>query len=278
VEELEIVETIEAVEAVPVLDMPLARLQIVQADQEICDGWPRRSDVEPVLAQNADGLWLLTIRRQGKHGTFALPYIGTEILLADAEAGFLVVLTGYHGTEAVGRRGDKHLVKGQFYRFYRQEASGEWRRFVWRELGDEVRQMVLDLPRPEWARAPGKLSTERKPPAKAVERISYKVVRVIGGRYYSLYQPDVEYVIGQRMKQAAKPCHSGGYFSWPTQADGEDFLEGCVRSMPFPHIIKTPAVALVECEIGGRIIDYGHKLCSTYLCLVRVLEVRDLIG
>jgi hypothetical protein len=37
----------------------------------------------------------------------------------------------------------------------------------------------------------------------------------------------------------------------------------------------TPQLALLEVEIGGKIINYGHKLASTYLLPVRVLEVRE---
>jgi len=99
------------------------------------------------------------------------------------------------------------------------------------------------------------------------------VVRLIDGRYYSLYDPTVEYVLGKRMKQLAKPKHGGGWFSYPTLEKGTEFLASCVGAMPFHVEVVTPMLALLECEIGGRIIDYGHKFASTYLCPVRVLEV-----
>ena len=276
-EELDVAEQPEAspAPAVSVLDMPIVRLQIVQTGEITREGYPTRPDVEPTLAQNSDGLWLITVRRQGEHGKFGVPYIGSEILLADAEMGFVVVLVAYHGTETYGRKKNLRVSKGQFYRFYRQMETGEWQRLNWQKLNDEARQLVLDLPAPEWARKPGKLSTERKPPAKIVEMISYKVVRVIDGRYYSLYKPEVEYVIGQRVKQQAKPGHAGGFFSYPTNAQGLNYLESCVRNLPFHDEVETPELALVECEVGGRIIDYGHKLASTYLCPVRVLEIRQ---
>lgn len=266
----------ENVPAVSVLDLPIARLQIVQAGDTMLDGWPDRGCVEPKLEQNADGLWLVTVRRQGEHGKFDVPYIGTEILLADAELGLVVCLVGYHGTESYGRKKEKHVASGQFYRYYQQQENGDWQQPSWQKLNDATRQLVLDLPRPEWARKPGKLSSERKPPAKPVEMTSYKVVRLIDGRYYSLYNPDIEYVIGQRMKQVAKPGHESGYFSYPTKEQSETYLASCARSLPFHGEVETPALAMLECEIGGRIISYGHKLCSTYLCPVRVLEVRTI--
>lgn len=264
------------VPAISVLGLPVARLQIMQASDLMREGWPDRSDVEPTLAQNADGLWVLTVRRQGEHGKFDVPYITSEILLADAEMGFVVVLVAYHGTETWGRKRDKRVMKGQFYRFYRQQESGDWQRLVWRKLNDELRRFILDLEKPTWARQPGKLQAERKPPAKRVEMTSYKVVRVIDGRYFSLYNPEQEYILGQRVKQPAKPGHGGGFFSYPTVENGQDYLAGCARTMPFHSEVETPALALLECEIGGRIIHYGHKMASTYLCPVRVLEVRNL--
>lgn len=266
-----------AAPAVSVLDLPVAKLQIVQSGEVVRDGYLVRSDVDTRLEKNADGLWVLTLRRQGKHGDFGIPYIGSEVLLADAELGFVVVLIAYHGTEAYGRKKNRRVSKGQFYRFYRQIETGDWQRLVWRELNDETRQMVLDLPSPEWARKPGKLSSERKPPAKRVIMTSYKVVRLIDGRYFSLYQPDQEYILGQRVKQPAKPGHAGGFFSYPTNEMGLDYLQTCVRSLPFHSDVETPELALLECEIGGRIINYGRKMASTYLCPIRVLEVRQRI-
>ncbi|MGH7750927.1 MAG: hypothetical protein ACREQ5_40100, partial [Candidatus Dormibacteria bacterium] len=101
-QEIEVVETNETIETVPtisVLDLPMAKLQIVQTGNIVENGWPDRPMVEPQLTQNADGLWLLTVRRQGEHGKFDVTSIGTEILLADAELGLIVCLVGYHGTE-----------------------------------------------------------------------------------------------------------------------------------------------------------------------------------
>lgn len=274
-----ITETVEnASTLAALLDLPVARLQIVQANDVVTAGWLDRSMLEPKLAQNADGLWVLTVRRQGEHSKFSMPYIGSEIILADPELGLVVVLIGYHGsqTEKYGRLGYM-TQKGQFYRYYRQEATGDWVAVPWRLLNDEVRQLVITTAEehgPAWARKPGKLQSERKPPTKPVALTSYKVVRLIDDRYYSLYDPTVEYVLGKRMKQPAKPKHGGGWFSYPTLEKGTSFLASCVEALPFHVEVVTPMLALLECEIGGRIIDYGHKFASTYLCPVRVLETR----
>jgi hypothetical protein len=263
-------------EEISLLDLPVARLQIVQAREVVKADWLDRGMVEPVLSQNADGLWVLSLRRQGEHSKFEVPYINSEILLADAELGFVMVLVGYHGsqTEKYGRLGYM-TQKGQFYRYYQQQASGEWNRVEWRTFSDEVRAMLIALVEergPAWARKPGKLRTERATSTK-VTMTSYKVVRLIDGRYYSLYKPEIEYVLGQQMKEAAKPKHGGGFYSYPTLQEGTDFLERCVKCIPFGE--ASPEIALLECEAGGRVVAYSNgKMASTYLRPVRVLEIR----
>lgn len=259
------------------LDVPVATLQIVQASDVVKDRWLDRALLEPALAQNADGLWLLTVRRQGTHGQFDVPYIGSEVLLADAELGLIVVLVSYHGAEPAkyGRLG--YLVqKGQFFRYYRQASTGDWQRIAWRMLTDDLRQLVITTVQehgPAWACSPGKLQAERKPPTKPVTLTTYKVVRLIDGRYFSLYDPTQEYVLGQRLKEPAKPRHGGGFFSYPTLEQGKEYLADCAASIPFHRDVVTPQLALLACEIGGKIINYGHKLASTYLLPLRVLEV-----
>lgn len=270
----------QAALSVSLLDLPIARLQIVQASDVVKADWLDRSMLEPALSRNTDGLWLLYIHRQGEHSKFEVPFIGSEIVLADAELGLIVVLVGYHGssTEKYGKLG--YLTqKGQFYRYYQQQTGGDWKRVEWRFLCDEVRQLILDTvdeQGPDWARKPGKLQAERKPPTKRVAVTSYKVVRLIDGRYFSLYDPTQEYILSQWVKEPAKPKHGGGFYSYPTLDMGTKFLADCVADIPFHREVSTLHLALLECEIGGRIIDYGHKLCSTYLCPVRVLEVREI--
>ena len=265
--------------AASLLDLPVAKLQIMQAGEVIQDQRLDRFLLEPQLARNADGLWVLTVRRQGTYREFAVPYIGSDVLLADAELGLVVVLVSFHGASAekYGKRG-YFTQKGQYYRFYRQESSGDWHGVAWRLLNDDLRQVVLTAVQahgPAWAKAPGKLQAERNPPTKPVAQTSYKVVRVIDGRYFSLYNPEQEYVLGERLKEPAKPRHGGGFYSYHTMEEGTEYLADCVKSIPFRRDVTKPQLALLECQIGGKIISYGYKLASTYLCPLRVLEVRD---
>ena len=265
--------------SVSLLDLPVAKLQMVQASDVVTERWLDRSLLEPQLTHNADGLWVLTVRRQGAHSQFEVPYIGSEIILADAELGLVVVLVGYHGASAekYGKRG-YFTQKGQFYRYFQQAADGTWSQVPWRDLGDELRTLIksaVQAQGPSWARSPGKLQSERNPPTKPVTLTSYEVVRLIDERYFSLYNPEQEYVLGQRVKEPVKPKHGGGFYSYPTMEMGTEYLAGCVVSIPFYRDVVTPQLALLECEIGGKILSYGHKLASTYLLPVRVLEVRE---
>ncbi len=262
-----------------VLDFPVAKLQIVQSSEVVKADWLDRSMLEPTLVQNADGLWVLSVHRQGEYSTFTVPYISSEIVLAEAELGLIAVLVGYHGASSkkYGKMGYM-TQKGQFYRYYRQEATGAWNRVEWRAFNDELRAMLISVVEEHgstWARKPGKLQAERKPPTKRTAVTSYKVVRLIDGHYCSLYDPTQEYILGEQVKQPAKPHHCGGFFSYPTLEMGTEYLTGCVQGIPFHSDLPTPQLALLECKIGGRIINYGHKLASTYLRPLRVLEVRD---
>lgn len=256
--------------------LPEAQLQIVCAPDPIEDAWPDRGTIEPTLSQNADGLWVLSVRRQGEYGKFEMSYISSEILLADPA--LVVVLIAYHGTEPYGPKRNRHVSKGQFYRYYQPSFCG-WQQVAWRQLNDDHRRLVtqtVEEKAPAWAASPGKLQSERKPPTKHVTMTTFKVVRVIEGRYWSLFDPTQEYIIGERLKQQAERNHGGGFFSYPERHAGIAYLTNCVRSIPFHSEVHTPELALLECEIWGKTIDYGHKLCSTYIRPVKVLELRSI--
>ncbi len=265
---------------VSVLDLPIAKLQIVQSHDTVESDWLKRGMLEPALAQNTDGLWVLSVRRQGEHSKFEIPFIGSEIILADAELGLVVVLVGYHGssTEKYGRLGYM-TQKGQFYRYYRQEASGDWTTVAWRNLNDELRSFIISTIEESglaWARKPGKLQAERNSPTVYPTMTTYKVVRLIEKRYYSLYDPAQEYVLGEKVKEPVKKHHGGGFFSYPTIEMGQKYFADCLTSIPFHAEVDTSQLALLEVEIGGKCINYGHKMCSTYLRPMKVLEIRDI--
>ncbi len=101
------------------------------------------------------------------------------------------------------------------------------------------------------------------------------MVRLIEGRYASLYDPTRTYVLGQRVKEPARPKHGGGFYSYPSREQATVYLTECLQALPFHPEVATPALALLECEVSGHLISYGDKIASTVLRPLRVLEIRE---
>jgi hypothetical protein len=259
-----------------VLELPITTFQIVQSQNVIEDSWLTRSDVEPKLEQNQEGVFILTVYAQGEHGTFEIPYISYHLVHVDEE--LVAILVAFHGTEAYRRKRDRRVTKGQFYRFYQRDDNGIWSRVNWKQLDEESRKTVLAaIPEqaPAWAKVPGKLEEEYGKPNRPVKTISYKLVRVIDGRYFSVYKPDEEYEIGKLKVQQAKKHHGGGYYSYP---DAKVLLQLFHDKMLFSYrVYKEPLqLALLEVEITGRIIQYSNgKWASTFLRPLSVLSTVE---
>lgn len=262
-----------------ILDLPITTLSVQVHPEIVLYSYLNRSFVHPLLERNADDLWVLTIHRQGAFATFDIPYIHTEIILA--EDGLLALLISYHGTEPYGRKHNRQVSKGQFWRFYQQADDGQWGRCDWKHLNEEIRTLILAayeqaVQTQPWMNPPGKLRAEYASP-RQVKTTSYKLVRVVDGRYYSIYKPDEEYILGEMKSQRALPGHRGGYFSYPdAETIVDQFMNGSL--LVGKSTLKRCEVALLECEIGGRIITYKHPLekgyekwASTYLRPVTVL-------
>jgi len=257
---------------IPVTLPEVVTLQGMIDPKVIDDDHPRRRDVEPGLSQNAEGIFMLRLHNQGEYGKFEIPYVNNQIIYADSN--LVAVLVSYHGTEAYGPKRDRRVSKGQFWRFYQQDDNGLWARVNWQQLGDETRQLVLAaLPEsaPAWAKEPGSLKSGYQSP-KRVKTLAYKLVAVRDGRYFSVYKPDEEYILGELKSQQAKPGHRAGYYSYP---DHEKVLRLFHEHKLFPYgrYRETMTLALLECEIGGKIIAYQHgKWASTFLRPMRVLS------
>lgn len=255
------------------VDLSAAGLQITQASDEIEAAWLDRSMLAPVLEHKEDGSWVLSVRNQGAHQKFEKVFIGSEIILADED--LVAILVGWHGNnpEKYGRLG--YLTqKGQFYRYYAR-LGDVWGCVKWQHLSDELRLRVIDAVRnngPAWAKSPGRIG--RRQTYAPDHFTTYKVVRLIKGRYYSLHQPDLEYTLGQQYKQAARPAHKGGYYSHGTLAEGMEHLRLCAEvPVSFSTRASTPNVALLECKAGGRLIEYQGKWASTFLMPVKEVAV-----
>lgn len=250
-------------------------LQAVSDMEPIRSDYPRRRDVEPGLSQNEEGIFILRLHNQGSHGTFEIPYINNQIVYADSE--LVAILVSYHGTEAYGPKRDRCVSKGQFWRFYQKDDNGLWARVNWQQLEDASRTIILEAvaeSTPAWAKKPGMLKSEHASP-KRVKTLAYKLVVVRDGRYFSVYKPDEEYVLGELKQQAAKSGHRAGYYSYP---DHERVLRlfHDKRLFPYCSYRETMTLALLECEIGGKIIEYQHgKWASTFLRPLRVLSTLE---
>lgn len=161
---------------------------------------------------------------------------------------------------------------GQFWRYYRH-ADG-WQLVTWAKLSDDERQQVLqgwDSKAPSFAKVPGKLRVERNT-SEIKTRQTYKIVQVIDGRYFSVYNGAVEYIMGKRLAEKAVNEHGGGYYSYPSQSG---VLDRFAAKTLFPSrcFDRPMDLAVVECEISGTIIEYPHgKYASTYIRPMKVVH------
>lgn len=231
-------------------------MRIQKSDKIPDDTYFTLSDVEPVVNGN-----ILTIYNgKGTRRNWGQPGADSSVVVNTGT--FTAVHVGFHHKHRGGQ--------GWFYYVSRERRT-------WAQLDDKQRKQVLaKLHRaPAWAHTPGKLSSERKKPT-IEKRTAYKLVELTDdSRLISLYDGvATEYVIGKTYRQAAKPRHQGGYYSFPTPEhakalDHRVIMEDGRGEYP----TDSPTLALLEVSIGGRIIEYsGSKIASTSLKPIRILE------
>src|SRR6266699_3305129 len=119
----------------PSLHLIVTTLQIVFTTDPVTDGYLTRRDVEPLVEMNQEGIFIITLRNQGKYGEFDIPYIQSQVIYQCQN--LIAVLVAYHGTEAYGRKSDRRVSKGQFWRFYLEIEEGYFRRVNWQQLTEE---------------------------------------------------------------------------------------------------------------------------------------------
>lgn len=229
----------------------------------------RTGDAEPTI--NEDGS-VTVLDGNGTSRSWGRPGITSTIVHEDCD--LVAIHVGFH---------HKH-GGGQFWRYYTTDGT-ETRQVTWASLPDSTRQKVLDAynaKAPNWAKVPGKLRTSYAKPS-TTKRTSYKLVAVDGDTMRSLYNGET-YAIGKRMAEAVGPnagspdwgndsvVHDGGYYSHPT-AEQVKALWNAGSLVPDRCTNGVSAVALIECEIAGRIVGFPNgKLASTYLTPVRIVE------
>lgn len=244
---------------------------IITTSGNVPDGtYFNTGDVEPTI--NADSS-LTIYNGDGTRRSWGRPQVTSRVVLDEGD--FVAIHIGYS---------HKHRG-GQFWRYYTSDGQAT-RQITWPQMPDEQRQAVLDAYNkpavPYWIKVPGKLRSERRTVKDSI-RTSYKLVAVDGdGRLFSIYDGTTEYVLGKRMAEAVGQRagvgeygdvrHAGGFYSHPTPEQVRALWERGAL-VPNDRIEGITQVALLECEIAGRIVQFPNgKLASTYLTPIAVVD------
>jgi hypothetical protein len=223
----------------------------------------RTAAAEPELERDEQGNQVLKLVNGigSRRSSWGEPGVTSTVIL-DAD-NLVAIHVGFH---------HKH-GGSQFWRYYRSNGQ-QWQQATWAQLSDEDRQRVLiacEDRAPTWAKTPGKLRTSYIKPTSN-QRTTYKIVEVVDGKYFSVFDGKTEYVMGKRLAERAVSEHGGGYYSYPSP-DGVEarFNDGSL--FPRRCYDDPMTLALIECEISGTVIEYDNgKFASTYLRFVKVLK------
>lgn len=218
----------------------------------------RLSDVAPEI----EGDHLMIFHGKGTRRSWGAPQVNSTVVLQEDD--LIAVFVGF-----------SHKHKGGQGWFFFENGT----RRTWGQLDNDQRTRVLSAAKsaPSWAKSPGKLKADT--PRAAAPRLAYKYVDVRpDGRMVSLWNGEgTEYKIGKRLAEAAKPYHQGGYYAYPTLEDAKSAY-GNQKLVPDWAWAGVRKIALIECEIGGRIVEYDNgKIAATYLKPIRVIETIDRI-
>lgn len=231
------------------------------------------NDVQPDI--NDDGSITIYDGRGARRG-WGSPQVTSTVVLDECD--FVAIHVGFS---------HKHRG-GQAWYYYTTDGTAT-SRIKWQQLPDELRQRVLDNENkaPNWAKSPGVLRSEHAKPADS-KRTAYKLVEISSDKLISLYDGRTEYHLGKRLGEAvgALPqlemahygkaeSHNGGYYSHPT-ADQVMRLWESGNLVPDRCKATPKCLALVECEVSGRIVHYGNgKMASTYIKPTRIVSTFE---
>lgn len=225
------------------------------------DTYFRTEDAEPTIMQDGS---ITVYHGRGTRRGWGEPGITSTVIVDEDD--FTAIHVGFY---------HKH-GGGQFWRYYMTDGTTT-NQVNWQQLPDELRTKVLagyDALAPKWAKTPGKLRGEYKKPSLKTRR-AYKLVQLIDGRLYSLFDQAVEYRMGVRLAERAHEEHGGGFYSHPSSQQVLNLWQQ--GSLVPDRCYGSPMIlALIEVEIAGTIIDYPNgKMASTYLTPIAVLETFD---
>lgn len=216
------------------------------------------SDVSPEYDATTDTLTLFD--GEGSRRSWGKPAVHSTVVFRGRD--LVAVHVGFH---------HKHRG-GQGWHYWQHQAD-QWVKVSWGQLDDTDRKKVLDREHraPRWAKSPGKLKSQRRNAGQPTE-IAYKLVKLDDqGRLISLFDGETEYTLNKRLTQKARRNHDGGYYAYPT-------IEGLKRAratgdlVPAECLQGVDRLALLKVELGGTIINYGHKRAATYLTPLEIVE------
>ena len=98
-----------------------------------------------------------------------------------------------------------------------------------------------------------------------VNKVYYKQVACVGGRYFSIYSPTTEYTIGQELHQEALPNHSGGFYVYSRLEDA------VIAKLPRKGLYASPRRVL-EVLAWGKSIKYPNGKTA----FSSVMPLRDI--
>lgn len=252
---------------------------MIHESSNVPDGtYFRTGDAEPTI--NEDGSITILNGRGSRRG-WGQPQVNSTVI--HDEDDLVAIHVGYS---------HKH-GGGQFWRYYTTNGATT-SQLTWAQLPDEARAQVLaasTTKAPGWAKEPGKLRSQYAKP-NTHKATAYKIVRqldelnaVAGAateyhRMVGLYD-GTAYTIGKRLAERnngrvtdyGDAIHDGGFYSHPSPEQVKALLaQG--NLVPSNCLQHGWTLALVECEISGKIVRYPNgKLCSSYLTPVRVVEI-----
>lgn len=219
------------------------------------------SDVEPVYDSTSDTLTL--VQGEGSRRSWGRPAVWSSVVFRGRD--LVAVHVGF-----------SHKHRGGQGWHYWQRQGGTWIKVVWGKLSDTDRQKVLDRMSnaPSWAKAPGKLRSEAKPPASAEKVTGYKIVKADGDTLRSLYDNSVVYELGREYSERAQDDHRGGFYFY-TDMDAMLKAWGERNLVPARCLEDVEHVAIIEVQARGRQISYGRKAAATYIRPLRVIELIE---
>lgn len=238
----------------------------IHTSNSVPDGtYFRTSDAEPTIEN--DGSITIYDGEGTRRSSWGAPGVHSTVVLDDDD--LCVIHVGFF---------HKH-GGGQFWRYY-TTTGNRVNRITWPQLPDELRKRVLAATAnkaPRWAKAPGKLRTQYTQRGPN-HRTAYKLVQKIGERMYSLFDPEVEYVVGQMLTDVAKPDHNGGYYAYPEPEtviqlwfSGDLVPDRCYKDE------KT--MVLLQVELTGRIINYPNgKMAASHLRSIAIVKEWEYSG